>query len=222
MMMEMKSPYISLQQSLCSKGPMHLLSPQHVAQQTTSVSDGFHSKGKYDILTVLGLHRTIHHNTSNNLLILFLASDFSSSSSTSNNNSATDTSHASLARQNITLLCKACIHGKQHRQAVTTNSAAGILDISHLKPGDCASGDQVESTTPALIPMYHGTMLVCSSLAMLVDNFILLPIILQAWQNILLNCLPCNIIDSLSATILIMVFLHPKFLFQLYSTKTVC
>lgn len=192
---------------------MHLLSPQHMAQQTTSVSDGFHSKLKYDILTVLGLHWTIHHNTSNNLLILLLASDFSSSSSTSNNNSTTDTSHASLFSsteywngfafkfisfsmettqsslqmghlhmaqiQKIawdglfgpcftflgncdTLLCKACIHGKQHWQAVTTNSAAGILDISHLEPGDCASGDQVESTTShTYVLWYHaGTLFI--------------------------------------------------------------
>jgi hypothetical protein len=54
-------------------------------------------------------------------------------------------------------LCKACLHGKQHRQAITVNSASGTLDISHLEPGDCVSGDQVESTTPGLVPTYRGT-----------------------------------------------------------------
>ncbi len=54
-------------------------------------------------------------------------------------------------------LCKACLHGKQHRRAITVNSASGILDISHLEPGDCVSGDQVESTTPGLVPTYRGT-----------------------------------------------------------------
>jgi hypothetical protein len=31
------------------------------------------------------------------------------------------------------------------------------LDVSHLQPGDCVSGDQVESSTPGLIPTYRGT-----------------------------------------------------------------
>jgi hypothetical protein len=33
----------------------------------------------------------------------------------------------------------------------------GVLDALHLTPGDCISGDQVESTVPGLIPTYHGT-----------------------------------------------------------------
>ena len=51
-------------------------------------------------------------------------------------------------------LCKACIHGKQHRRAIIDPTP---LDISHLEPGDCVSGDQVESSTPGLIPAYHGS-----------------------------------------------------------------
>jgi hypothetical protein len=32
-----------------------------------------------------------------------------------------------------------------------------MLDISHLTPGGCVSGDQVESTSPGLVPTYRGT-----------------------------------------------------------------
>jgi hypothetical protein len=57
---------------------MCLFSPQHMAQQTTSTIDGFHSMDKFGVLTFSGFKRTTHYNTSNNLPILFLASDFSS------------------------------------------------------------------------------------------------------------------------------------------------
>jgi hypothetical protein len=54
------------------------------------------------------------------------------------------------------LLCKACIHGKQHRCPISSAST-GPLDSNHLKPGDCVSCDQLESTSPGLIPVYKGT-----------------------------------------------------------------
>jgi hypothetical protein len=44
-----------------------------MAQQTTSTIDGFHSMGKFGVLTFSGFKCTIHYNTSNNLPILFLA-----------------------------------------------------------------------------------------------------------------------------------------------------
>jgi hypothetical protein len=50
-------------------------------------------------------------------------------------------------------VCKACVHGKQHLQPVGNTH----LDIDHLNPGDCVSGDQIESSTPGLIPTYKGT-----------------------------------------------------------------
>jgi hypothetical protein len=50
-------------------------------------------------------------------------------------------------------VCKACVHGKQHRQPVGNTP----LDIDHLNPGDCVSGDQIESSTPGLVPTYKGT-----------------------------------------------------------------
>jgi hypothetical protein len=53
-------------------------------------------------------------------------------------------------------LCKACLHGKQHRNSTTSISASGVLDALHLNPGDCISGNQVESTVPGLIPTYRG------------------------------------------------------------------
>jgi hypothetical protein len=59
------------------EAPMCLLSPQHMAQQTTSNIDGFHSMGKFGILTFSGFKRTIHYNATNNLPILFLTNDFS-------------------------------------------------------------------------------------------------------------------------------------------------
>jgi hypothetical protein len=52
-------------------------------------------------------------------------------------------------------LCRACIHGKQHRRAIPSTSTTP-LDVSHLAPGDCGSGNQVESSTPGLIPTYRG------------------------------------------------------------------
>jgi hypothetical protein len=50
-------------------------------------------------------------------------------------------------------LCHACIHGKQHRNTVGHTP----LDINQLQPGDCISGDQVESSSPGIIPMYKGS-----------------------------------------------------------------
>jgi len=50
-----------------------------------------------------------------------------------------------------------CLHGKQNWSSITHASAPGALDALHLNPGDCVSGDQVESTAPGLIPTYHGT-----------------------------------------------------------------
>jgi hypothetical protein len=54
-------------------------------------------------------------------------------------------------------LCKACLHGKQHRRAVTSNTATGSIDASHLQPGDCISGDQLESSTPGLVATFQGS-----------------------------------------------------------------
>jgi hypothetical protein len=53
-------------------------------------------------------------------------------------------------------LCCACIHGKQHCHAISSTTATP-LDISHLAPGDCVSGDQVESSVPGLISTYRRT-----------------------------------------------------------------
>jgi hypothetical protein len=53
-------------------------------------------------------------------------------------------------------LCKACIHGKQHKRP-TISSTLQPLDISHLAPGDCISGDELESTHPGLIPIFRGS-----------------------------------------------------------------
>jgi hypothetical protein len=50
-------------------------------------------------------------------------------------------------------LCKACIHRKQHKQPIIS-AQLQPLDSTHLTPGDCISGDQLESTQPALIPTF--------------------------------------------------------------------
>jgi hypothetical protein len=50
---------------------------------------------------------------------------------------------------------QACVHGKQHRRPIPYPSSH--IDSSHLEPGDCVSGDQVESSTPGLIPVYRGS-----------------------------------------------------------------
>lgn len=39
-------------------------------------------------------------------------------------------------------LCKACLHGKQHKSPILA-SQLKPLDISHLDPSDCVSGDQL-------------------------------------------------------------------------------
>jgi len=59
---------------------MCLLSPQHMAQQTTCSTDGFYSKGNLGTLTFSGFHRTIHYNSTNNLPIIFLSMDTPSAS----------------------------------------------------------------------------------------------------------------------------------------------
>ncbi len=53
-------------------------------------------------------------------------------------------------------LCKACIHGKQHKRPISP-SVLQPLDSLHLVPGDCISGDQLESMLPGLIPTYRGS-----------------------------------------------------------------
>jgi hypothetical protein len=56
-------------------------------------------------------------------------------------------------------LCKACLHGKQHKSSITSSTATGIIDALHLTPGDCISGDQVESSAPGMVPTYCGIQL---------------------------------------------------------------
>ncbi len=53
-------------------------------------------------------------------------------------------------------LCKACVHGKQHKRPLLPSTFQPI-DSSHLQPGDCISGDQLESTHLGLIPTYKGS-----------------------------------------------------------------
>jgi hypothetical protein len=151
-----------------------------MAQQTSSTADGFTSKGSFGLLTFGGYHRTIHYNSSNNLPILFLASDLSKVPSPnvallSDTSAAFLSSTTSSDKPNLTSaqqrllhlhqklghltcdppLCKACLHGKQHRSA--SSNSSGVLDTLHLSPGDCVSGDQLESTTPGLIPTFRGS-----------------------------------------------------------------
>jgi len=52
-------------------------------------------------------------------------------------------------------LCKACLHGKQHKCPLNPSEFHPI-DASHLSPGDCKSGDQLENTHPGMIPTYKG------------------------------------------------------------------
>lgn len=47
-------------------------------------------------------------------------------------------------------LCKACLHGKMHKLPLVSASFHHI-DALHLEPGDCVSGDQLESTHPGII-----------------------------------------------------------------------
>jgi hypothetical protein len=53
-------------------------------------------------------------------------------------------------------LCKACIHAKQHKRSII-KATPQPLDSQHLVPGDCMSGDQIESTHPGLISIFKGS-----------------------------------------------------------------
>ncbi len=53
-------------------------------------------------------------------------------------------------------LCKACLHGKQHKWPIVSSTLKPI-NSSHLEPGDYISGDQLESTQPGLIPSFKGS-----------------------------------------------------------------
>lgn len=54
-------------------------------------------------------------------------------------------------------LFKVCLHGKQHRHPITTSTATGIMYVSHLQPGGCVSDDQLERSTPGLVPTFQGS-----------------------------------------------------------------
>ncbi len=59
----------------------------------------------------------------------------------------------------------------------TPLSTLGMIDASHLQPGDWVSGDQVESTTPGLIPEYHGTPSTAGNHAGIIESSnVILPI----------------------------------------------
>jgi len=53
-------------------------------------------------------------------------------------------------------LCKACLHGKQHKRP-TPIANQHPIDASDLLPGDCVSIDQLESTHAGRIPVYRGS-----------------------------------------------------------------
>lgn len=55
------------------------------------------------------------------------------------------------------LLCKACLHSKQHKSSITSSHAPGVIDALYLTPGAGVSGDQVESTAPGMVPTYRGS-----------------------------------------------------------------
>jgi hypothetical protein len=76
---------------------MCLLSPQHMAHQTTLSSDGFNSKGPLGISTFGGYQCTIPYNSTNILLILFLASDLSKAPSLISDNLSNTTTAAFLS-----------------------------------------------------------------------------------------------------------------------------
>lgn len=76
---------------------MCLLSPQHMAHQTTLSSDGFNSEGPLGISTFGGYQCTIPYNSTNILLILFLASDLSKAPSSISDNLSNTTTAAFLS-----------------------------------------------------------------------------------------------------------------------------
>jgi hypothetical protein len=53
-------------------------------------------------------------------------------------------------------LCRACLHGKQHRRVISPTTSTPI-DALHLNPGDCVSCDQLESSTPGHVPTFQGS-----------------------------------------------------------------
>lgn len=158
--------------------PMHLLSPQTIAQQTDNSLDGFHANGPHGIFTFAGFSKSIHYISKNNLPIFFTSSDFLSMNVSE---SSTHPHHSYLSTENVTLddnlsssqrklllkhhqighlhmtkiqqlakdgifgdhmkilahceipLCKACLHGKQHKRPLTA-STFQPLDSSHLQP----------------------------------------------------------------------------------------
>jgi hypothetical protein len=61
MMKVMKSLFISTTVCMFQIPQCVFSAPQHMAQQTTSTSDGFHSKGKCRILTFSGFTQTIYY-----------------------------------------------------------------------------------------------------------------------------------------------------------------
>jgi hypothetical protein len=54
-------------------------------------------------------------------------------------------------------ICPTCLQGKQHRTNTTPLTSPGHIDNNHLMPGMCVSGDQLESSTPGLIPTFQAS-----------------------------------------------------------------
>jgi hypothetical protein len=154
--------------------PMCLLSPQHMSQQTCNPDDGFHCKNIHGVLTFAGHHRTIHYHHFNNLPIFFTATNLSSAPSSSEHSTITTTA---LLSSEITDEPSSSLTPSQ-RKLLHLHNKMGHLNMVHLQQlirenyfgsnfhslascdaplchaGDCVSGDQMESSSPGLIPIF--------------------------------------------------------------------
>jgi hypothetical protein len=164
---------------------MGLLCPQQIAQQTSKQGDGFNALAPVGILTFEGFTKTIPYDSKSRLPIFNTIDSIHAYSSIQHQEENSSLSknqrlllrwHQRLSHMHFGLiqdlarsgrlpkalatcdppLCKSCQFGKAHCRPVASPGKAQPIDSNNLNPGDCVSVDQIISSEPGYVDVFHG------------------------------------------------------------------